>query len=244
MSWHLWITFLAASFAISLSPGAGAVASMDAGLRHGTRASLPLVAGLVLGISTQVLVVGMGLGALIATSALAFHAVQVVGVLYLIGLGVQQWRAPATALVVVEDEAAEAVETAEAEGTAAVVPVVGAAASIGGVMRSSRSMPGETSTWRLLRRGWMVNGLNPKGTVFLLAVVPQFLQLGAPLAPQYLAIGATLAFTDACVMTGYAALAARVLRHLRSTRQVRWVQRCFGVLFIAAGLLLASFRRV
>ena len=25
-------------------------------------------------------------------------------------------------------------------------------------------------------RGWVVNALNPKGTVFLLAVVPQFLE--------------------------------------------------------------------
>lgn len=216
MSWHLWLTFLAASFAISLSPGAGAVAAMGAGLRHGTRASLPLVAGLVLGISTQVLVVGVGLGALIAASALAFHAVQAVGVLYLVGLGVQQWRAPAEGLL---------------------------AQVAGGAPGRRVGAAPEPGLWPLLRRGWMVNGFNPKGTVFLLAVVPQFLRLDAPLAPQYLAIGATLAFTDACVMTGYAALAAQVLRRLRSSRQVAWVQRGFGVLFIAAGVLLATFRR-
>ncbi len=231
MTWHLWLTFLAASFAISLSPGAGAVASMGAGLRHGTRGSLPLVAGLVLGISTQVLVVGVGLGALIAASALAFHAVQAVGVIYLVWLGVQQWRAPADGLMS---------QVAQAAPPQALLVQKGADAPVTAPLRRQDSAPGP---WQLLRRGWMVNGFNPKGTVFLLAVVPQFLQLDAPLAPQYLAIGATLAFTDACVMTGYAALASRVLRRLRSSRQVAWLQRSFGVLFVAAGMLLATFRR-
>lgn len=166
----------------------------------------------MLGLSTQVLVVGIGLGALIAASATAFHVVQWAGVAYLCWLGVQQWRAPAHALVAPAD--ADAPDLAPA------------------ALRR-----------QLLLRGWTVNALNPKGTVFLLAVLPQFLDLGAPLAPQYLLVGATLALTEGSVMAGYAALAARVLRRLRTERQVRWVQRTFGSLFIAAGALLASFKR-
>ena len=54
------------------------------------------------------------------------------------------------------------------------------------------------------------NAVNPKGTVFLLAVVPQFLDLAAPMGPQYLVIAGTLGFTDLVVMGGYTALAARV----------------------------------
>ncbi|WP_198971619.1 LysE family transporter [Xylophilus sp. ASV27] len=213
MSLHVWITFFAAAWAISLSPGAAAVAAMGCGLQHGgARGSLPLIAGLVLGLCTQVLVVGIGLGALIAASATAFHVVQWAGVAYLCWLGVQQWRAPAHALVT----------PAQADA------------------------PGPTLAplrRQLLLRGWTVNALNPKGTVFLLAVLPQFLDLGAPLAPQYLLVGATLALTEGMVMAGYAALAARVLRRLRTERQVRWVQRTFGSLFIAAGALLAGFKR-
>ena len=64
-------------------------------------------------------------------------------------------------------------------------------------------------------RAWVINALNPKGTVFLLAVMPQFLNLAEPLLPQYLVIAATLAFTDLVVMAGYTALAARVLRALQ-----------------------------
>ena len=95
----------------------------------------------------------------------------------------------------------------------------------------------------LFVRGWIVNALNPKGTIFLLAVMPQFLDLARPLLPQYLIITATLTFTDLVVMAGYTALAARVLSLLRSPRQIGMLNKVFGSLFVAAGALLALVKR-
>jgi len=95
----------------------------------------------------------------------------------------------------------------------------------------------------LLLRGWGVNALNPKGTVFLLAVLPQFIDATAPLLPQYLTIGATFGVVECIVMGGYVALAARLLGALRSPRQIRWLNRGFGSLFVAAGAALALFKR-
>lgn len=208
MDFSHWIAFFAASWAISLSPGAGAVAAMSAGLSHGFKRGYFMTIGLVFGILTQVLLVGAGLGALIAASTLGFALVKWGGVAYLVFLGVQQWRAPAKPMVAVD------------EGTPAVV-----------------------SRRQLVLRGWMVNAVNPKGTVFLLAVVPQFLDLSRSLGHQYLVIGGTLAFTDLVVMAGYTVLAARVLAALKSEAHIRALNRVFGSLFVAAGLLLASFKR-
>ena len=202
-----WLAFFAASWAISISPGAGAVAAMSSGLNHGFARGYFMTIGLVLGIWTQVLVVGLGLGALIATSSLGFAIVKWLGVAYLVWLGIKQWRAPAVPMVA---------ETGEA------------------VLTSRRS---------LVLRGWMVNAVNPKGTVFLLAVVPQFLDLSQSLTTQYAVIAATLGFTDLVVMAGYTVLAARVLRLLKSPRQIRGMNRAFGGLFVAAGGLLAMFKR-
>lgn len=202
-----WIAFFAAAWAISLSPGAGAVAAMSAGLNHGFRRGYTMTFGLVAGIWTQVLVVGIGLGALIAASSLAFSVVKWAGVAYLVWLGIRQWRAPA-------------------------VPLAAAGSDAPTVSRRD-----------LFVRGWIVNALNPKGTVFLLAVVPQFLELSRPLLPQYGVIALTLAFTDLVVMAGYTALAARVLRALRSPGHLRALNRAFGGLFVAAGALLALFKR-
>jgi homoserine/homoserine lactone efflux protein len=208
MEFATWLTLFAACWAISLSPGAGAVAAMSAGLSHGFRRGYFMTFGLILGILTQVLFVSAGLGALIAASETAFAFIKWAGVAYLIWLGVQQWRAPARPMVA-------------ADGAAA-APV---------------------TRRQLVLRGWGINAVNPKGTVFLLAVVPQFLDLHAPLAPQYVVIGATLAFTDLVVMGGYTALAARVLAALKSESHIKMLNRMFGSLFVAAGALLATFKR-
>ena len=202
-----WIAFFAASWAISISPGAGAVAAMSAGLNHGFRRGYFTTFGLVLGIWTQVIVVGLGLGALVATSSTAFLVVKWLGVAYLVWLGIAQWRAPATPLAAKTDDR---------------------------VIVTRRSM---------ILRAWMINAVNPKGTVFLLAVVPQFMNLVHPLLPQYLIIALTLAFTDLVVMAGYTALAARVLGALRSPAHIRVLNRTFGGLFVLAGSLLAMFKR-
>lgn len=206
MSLATWLTFFLAAWAISLSPGAGAVAAMGAGLNHGFKRGYVLCLGLVLGIWTQLLAVGVGLGALVAASSTAFAIIKWAGVAYLVWLGLAQWRASSAPLAVGH----------EAQPAA--------------------------SPWQLVRRGWAVNSLNPKGTVFLLAVVPQFMDLGQPLWPQYLVIGATLAFTDLVVMAGYTALAARVLATLQSAAHMRWLNRLFGALFVMAGLGLAAFK--
>lgn len=207
MDFSVWLAFFAASWAISLSPGAGAVAAMSAGLSHGFKRGYFMTFGLILGIVTQVILVGAGLGALIAASSLGFAIVKWAGVAYLVWLGVQQWRAPAKPMAATDDGAAQVTRR------------------------------------QLVMRGWGINAVNPKGTVFLLAVVPQFLDLHAPLAPQYLVIGGTLAFTDLVVMAGYTALAARVLAALKSESHIKALNRVFGTLFVAAGALLATFKR-
>jgi homoserine/homoserine lactone efflux protein len=92
-------------------------------------------------------------------------------------------------------------------------------------------------------RGWALNTVNPKGTLFMLAVVPQFLDATRPLVPQYLAIAATLAFTDLVINAGYTAFAARALAALRTTAQVRWMNRVFGSLYIGLATLLATVKR-
>jgi hypothetical protein len=82
--------------------------------------------------------------------------------------------------------------------------------------------------------GWTIdlntdrNALNPKGTVFLLAVLPQFIDAGRPLLAQYLTIAATFGVVECLVMSGYVALAARVLGTLRSPRHICWMNRGFG----------------
>ena len=95
----------------------------------------------------------------------------------------------------------------------------------------------------LVLRGFLVNASNPKAVVFILAVLPQFLQPDAPLVPQYLSMTATMVGVDLIVMAGYTGLAAKVLRALRSPRQQRLLNRSFALMFVAAAGLLATIHR-
>jgi homoserine/homoserine lactone efflux protein len=95
----------------------------------------------------------------------------------------------------------------------------------------------------LVLRGFLVNFGNPKAIIFMLAVLPQFINPHAPLTEQYLIIGVTMVTVDLIVMAGYTGLAVRVLRLLRTPRQQRIMNRSFGALFVGAAALLATVRR-
>ena len=95
----------------------------------------------------------------------------------------------------------------------------------------------------LMVRGFLVNATNPKGLVFFLAVMPQFVVPTAPLLPQYLAIGVTMIAVDMVVMGCYTALSVRLLTWLRTQRQQTMLNRVFSGLFATAAVVLALVRR-
>lgn len=204
MAFDLWLAFALASVLISVSPGAGAVNTMSNGMRYGVRASLPAILGLQLGYGAQIVIVGVGLGALLAQSATLFALIKWAGVAYLLWLGYCKWREPPLDM------------------------------SAGAESSESPS-----------RRFWQaafVNLTNPKATVFLVALFPQFLDLTAPQAPQLAAMGTTLLLVDVAVMLGYASLARGLSRWMKSERHQRWQNRAFGGMFVGAAALMASYR--
>jgi homoserine/homoserine lactone efflux protein len=90
MSLDLFITLLLASIAISVSPGAGAVISMNYGLKYGLKRSYGVILGLQLGYLIQAFIVVIGFGALIAKSVMLFTLIKWIGVLYLIYLALNK----------------------------------------------------------------------------------------------------------------------------------------------------------
>ncbi|MFC0267456.1 homoserine/homoserine lactone efflux protein [Kushneria aurantia] len=206
MSVELFWAFLAASLLISITPGAGAINTMSNGLRYGLRRTLPAILGLQLGLGIQILVVGVGLGTLLASSELAFALIKWAGVAYLIYLGVAKWRERAVAL-----EAGGAPPAAEPA-----------------LVRFGKSV--------------LVNVTNPKATIFLIALLPQFLDPTLPRAQQFTVMGVTMISVDVLVMCGFAGLATLIARWLRSPRQQRLLNRLFGGLFVLVAGLLASYR--
>ncbi len=91
----------------------------------------------------------------------------------------------------------------------------------------------------LFAQGMLVNLTNPKAVVFIGALVPQFIDPAATYPLQYAEIAATLCLTDIAVMSIYAIAASRLGDWLHDPKMIRWQNRVFGGLFVAAGGLLA-----
>ncbi len=90
MDFDVWVTLFLASLAISISPGAGAVVSMNYGIKYGLKKSYAAIAGLQLGLFTQIFIVVIGLGAIIIKSETAFTLIKMAGVAYLVYLGLSK----------------------------------------------------------------------------------------------------------------------------------------------------------
>lgn len=108
---------------------------------------------------------------------------------------------------------------------------------------SPEAANGNATRWDLVLKGFLVNASNPKGMVFMMAVMPQFLDPNKPLVPQYIIIGLTFGFTDTVVMPIYAVFAKQVVAFAKHPRHMKWVNRSFGGLFMGAAALLATFKR-
>ena len=93
MTIEWWLTYLLTTTILSLSPGSGAINTMSTGISHGYRGAVASIAGLQLGLSLHIMLVGIGLGALFSQSLLAFELLKWAGAAYLVWLGIQQWRA-------------------------------------------------------------------------------------------------------------------------------------------------------
>jgi homoserine/homoserine lactone efflux protein len=90
--------------------------------------------------------------------------------------------------------------------------------------------PGLPTVRERVLTGFMTNVTNPKGIVFMVAVLPQFID---PLKPLWLQL----------LMHGYAFLASRAQRWLATAKARRMQNRVFGGVLMAMGASLLLVRR-
>lgn len=105
MNIEIWLAYVVAAIVFSFAPGSGTVNSISNGMVYGWRKSLASIVGLQLGMAVHIILVGVGLGALVAQSALAFTLIKWIGVGYLVWLGIQKWREHSTLAIEDVDKA-------------------------------------------------------------------------------------------------------------------------------------------
>lgn len=199
MSVELWFAFAAASAVLLIIPGPTILTVISYSMAHGRRANVSLVAAVALGDSTALVVSLLGLGALLATSALWFTVVKLAGGLYLLYLGIKLLRA-----------------------------------GISSTELATPAAPG--SRWKLFVNTYLVTALNPKGIVFFVAFLPQFINPSAPVAPQLWILATTFVVMASVNATLYAVFAASARRLLSSPVAQRRFNVAGGSLLSAAGV--------
>ena len=170
-----WLLYALVAGAAILSPGPAILLAINNAVAGGQRLALMSSLGNVVGVGLLSGVAMVGLGALLQASAPLFTALKVAGALYLVYLGVRQWRRPVPE---------------PADGTAEGVTAPG-------------------------RRDAFVQGL---------------------LVGQFALMTATFVAISFASLAGYAALAGRARRWLRSARGERLFRRACGSLFVVLGL--------
>ncbi|MCV0441177.1 MAG: homoserine/homoserine lactone efflux protein [Hydrogenophaga sp.] len=102
---------------------------------------------------------------------------------------------------------------------------------------------GEPSARERFTIGFFTNVTNPKGIVFMVAVLPQFIDPQRVLWLQLLILLLTTIAVDLVVMHGYAFLASRAQRWLATARARRAQNRVFGGVLMAMGASLLLVKR-
>ena len=209
-----WLVFCGVAFLVTFSPGPGVLLAISNAMAHGKRDWVASSLGNATGLFIILGVAMAGMGAILAVSALAFTVLKVVGALYLVYLGIRQWRSQAVSF------AAAASATAEA-GTPA----------------------DKAITRRLYGQGMGVALTNPKAILFFSALFPQFITADAPVFEQVTVLTCTFVAMSLLSHLFYVLVARLFKGQLANPRKQRLFNRVSGGLFTLMGSLLLATRR-
>ena len=87
-----FVTFLSASVLLAVTPGPGIMYVLTRSLAGGRREGVLSSLGTLVGGFVHVIAAGLGISAVLATSAIAYQTVRWAGALYLVYLGIRMFR--------------------------------------------------------------------------------------------------------------------------------------------------------
>lgn len=93
MTFEAWAAFAAATAVLLVIPGPTILLVISYALGQGWRTAFPIAVGVALGDFTAMTLSMLGVGALLATSAMVFTALKWIGAAYLVWLGIKLFRA-------------------------------------------------------------------------------------------------------------------------------------------------------
>ncbi len=205
-----WLTLIVVFALAVISPGPDFVVSVRNSILYSRRAGVLTAFGFALGTMVHATYTMLGIAALIAQSVLLFSLLKWAGAAYLLYIGYHALRSKGVGQ--------------EALDEATKIPVA-----------QVRKM----TDFQAFRSGLLTNLLNPKATLFFLAIFSQIIAPGTPDLWK-----AVYALTCGVMTALWFSIVALVLTHgpLRAmfVRAAKWIDRTCGALLIGLGLKVAS----
>jgi threonine/homoserine/homoserine lactone efflux protein len=207
------LSFAAVSLLASIVPGPDTAVVTKNGLRHGRRAAVLTAAGCSTGQLGWGLASIAGVGALLATSVVAFTVVKLIGAAYLVALG---------CLAIIANRRPHGGKDEQPDR-----------------LPQER---GSRRTTACYRDGLLTNALNPKTALFMSALLPQFIKPGDAHWLPFALVLTTVAVSFSW-MGCYASLLDRASRALARPAIRRASERVTGAILIGLGVRVALERQ-
>lgn len=205
-----WLAVLLVQCLATASPGPAAAMAIRNSLVHSRAVGVYTAVGLALGLAVHVIYSLVGIAVLVSRSVLLFNAIKWLGAAYLIYIGVKALRARKH-------------DPADTNG-----------------IEGKRRVPKEMSALAAVRSGFLTNLLNPKATLFVLALFTQVVSPETPLLAK-----GVYGLTAVSVELGWFALVALLIStgpiKRRFDASVHWVERLTGAVLVSLGLKLAFY---
>jgi threonine/homoserine/homoserine lactone efflux protein len=209
MSWSLIGGFVIAVALGAMVPGPTTALVIRRSALGGARKTLPVVAGMEIGLYAWAVATAFGLSALVAASQVAYTALRIAGAIVLVTLGVLAWLASRK---ITEDASFDSSDQAP-------------------------TLTGRW--WQQSVAGLLTNLANPKIAVFAFAFYPQFIPTGANVLTTTLLLGLVQAIIDASWFLLVAVFVGRARKFFSRAKVRRRLERTTGTVLIALGAGLA-----
>lgn len=205
-----WLTLIAVFSVAVISPGPDFIMAVRNSIVFSRSVGILTATGFALGVMVHVTYTIFGISAIIAQSILLFNIIKYAGAAYLIYFGIQAIRSKGMGQKAID----QATANKEKDATQAM------------------------SDWQAIRSGFLTNVLNPKATLFFLAIFSQIIRPDTPFIWQ-----SVYGLTCAAMVFIWFSMVVLVLTHgpVRTAflKATKWIDRVCGTLLIALGVKVA-----
>ena len=254
MSFSVLGSFILSALILALAPGPDNIFVLTQSALYGVKKGLLVIVGLCLGIVLQTLLMIVGVTAFITAVPILMVLLKLLGVAYLSYLAYMAIThakavphlAPAATAPAASPATATAPADAAAQTEASDAAKDNAAAAAQAEAEPSATAthqlpaPPELTSWRLVRRGFIMNITNPKVQLFFLSFFPQFLPSdlrGVALMSAMALLGCLFALATLMVFAAIAVGSGRLSAHFASPTFNMWLNYSAAIIFLSLALL-------